>query len=361
MPELQAAERPGPVLRRQPPPVESPRSTPLIRLAWIGSGIALLTLLAGWLFLSPEEVEPIGGDPMTLNDFKSAKPLRLTGLLNLDDRESTATDAASSVAPVTENAPAQPNEPLKVETDADALAPASGDPAAAAAQPVVAEPLVAKGPALVIVLTEAGESASATRTAIAQLPNAITLGFSPYAKDARSLAHLARQDGHEVLIGLPMQPKAYPAISPGEQSLLVGQTPEQLRQRLDWALGRIGENDGVYTMMGSAFTTSRKDYAALLKMLGARGVPIVDARSIGSTLGPSLAKETGVTLYLNNSFVEGDAAEARRMLADLLTTAKRDGKAIGFIKATPAMVEMLDAWLPQAERAGVRLATLSGL
>lgn len=372
MGQMQTIIKPEPVLRRRSADAAAgSRRWALVRAIGIGCGLAVLTLLAGWLFAPSERSVPAGGSAMTLESMKSAEPLRIAGLFNPDDPEAMAAmrQRTGTEAPGTDSTgSAPPEQPATAEAVApDAalaqIAPASGG---AGTAPVTATPLgaplaSAAGPSLALVLTEAGENQAATRAAITRLPESISLGFTPYAADARRLAALAREDGHDVLIGLPMQPKSYPSVSPGAQTLLVGQSPAQLQARLDWALGRIEAVDGVYTMMGSAFTTSRADYQALLAQLKARQLMVVDARSIGSTLGPALAAPMGVRLHLNSSFVEGGTAQVRQTLGDLAARAKREGKAIGFIRATPEMVATLEAWLPEAERAGVRLVAVSAL
>lgn len=318
----------------------------------IGCVLALLLLLGGWLL---NRTEPSGGKPasgatMTLKDVRSAEPLQVAGLYNADNRKK-ADDRTGQPDLTTPAAGARSVAAERADT-----APAAGVLATPAPAPT---PETAAKATLTLVLTEAGESTAATRLAIEKLPAAIVLGFTPYAAQARQLASEARRDGHQVIVGLPMQPKAYPAVSPGKNTLLVGQSPAELTQRLEWALGRIDSLDGVYTMMGSAFTTSREDYAALLRQLAPRKLTVLDSRSIGATLGPELARRMQVPMMLNNAFIEGDAAQARTQLDQLVETARTKGHAIGLMRASPQLVAAVADWLPRAQAAGVRLVPLS--
>ena len=55
----------------------------------------------------------------------------------------------------------------------------------------------------------------------------VTLAFSPYARDLEGWIAAARRAGHEVLLGLPMEPTDYPRQDPGPKTLLTSLEPEQ--------------------------------------------------------------------------------------------------------------------------------------
>src|SRR3546814_16101974 len=77
-------------------------------------------------------------------------------------------------------------------------------------------------PRIAVVLTGLGLSDSATQAAIEQLPAAVTLSFSPYARGLEPWTALARSRGHEALIALPLEPPPFPNENPGPHDLLTG-------------------------------------------------------------------------------------------------------------------------------------------
>ncbi|MDO9488963.1 MAG: divergent polysaccharide deacetylase family protein, partial [Sphingomonadaceae bacterium] len=89
-----------------------------------------------------------------------------------------------------------------------------------------------KGPRIAIVLTDVGDNPAQARAAIAALPPAVGLAFTPYP-DVRALVRAAKADGHEVIAGLPMQPRAWPRVSPGTNTLLVGATAAENLRRFE--------------------------------------------------------------------------------------------------------------------------------
>src|SRR3546814_11843183 len=150
-----------------------------------------------------------------------------------------------------------------------------------------------------VVRSGLGLSDSATQAAIEQLPAAVTLSFSPYARGLERWIALARSRGHEVLIDLPMEPTTFPNEDPGPQALLTGLTPQENLDRLDWVLGRGSAYVGVAGSMGSRFTASRAAIEPLLQAMKQRGLLFVDRRSPEASLAAALAAELGVPHALN--------------------------------------------------------------
>ena len=61
----------------------------------------------------------------------------------------------------------------------------------------------------------------------------------PYGAEVERLAALARSEGHEILLQVPMEPFNYPDNDPGPQTLLTSLTPEQNLERLYWLMSRM--------------------------------------------------------------------------------------------------------------------------
>ncbi len=273
-----------------------------------------------------------------------------------------AASGASAVA-APPSAPVEPALPV---------AAASPDPEPAAATPVAVEPATAsppaapapfapdfKGPRIAIVLTDVGDDPAQARAAIATLPPEIGLAFTPYP-DVGALVRAAKAEGHEVLAGLPMQPKAWPRVSPGRNTLLVGAAPEENLRRLDWALARVGGATGVTGIMGSAFTESEAALGPVLDAVGARGLAYLDARASARSVGVATAREAGVRAAANDRFLDESGSIASHLEA-LEAQAKREGAAIGYARPLPATIAALQAWTATLDGKGMRLVPPSSL
>ena len=272
-----------------------------------------------------------------------------------------ASGASAVVAPP--SAPVEPALPV---------AAAPPDPEPAAATPVAVEPATAsppaapapfapdfKGPRIAIVLTDVGDDPAQARAAIATLPPEIGLAFTPYP-DVGALVRAAKAEGHEVLAGLPMQPKAWPRVSPGRNTLLVGAAPEENLRRLDWALARVGGATGVTGIMGSAFTESEAALGPVLDAVGVRGLAYLDARASARSVGVATAREAGVRAAANDRFLDESGSIASHLEA-LEAQAKREGAAIGYARPLPATIAALQAWTATLDGKGMRLVPPSSL
>ena len=72
-----------------------------------------------------------------------------------------------------------------------------------------------------IVVGGLGLSQTGTQKAIETLPEDVTLAFAPYGSSLQRWVDKAREDGHEVLLQIPLEPIDYPQENPGEHTLLV--------------------------------------------------------------------------------------------------------------------------------------------
>src|SRR5690606_20971538 len=132
--------------------------------------------------------------------------------------------------------------------------------------------------------------------AIERLPAAVTLSFSPYSRNLERWIALARAQGHEVMIDLPMEPTTFPNEDPGPQALLTSLPPQGNLDRLDWVLSRGSAYVGVAGSMGSRFTAAREAVEPVLREVKARGLMFLDRRTSEQSQVAALATEIGLPL-----------------------------------------------------------------
>ena len=204
-------------------------------------------------------------------------------------------------------------------------------------------------------------SGSATKTAIQNLPGAVTLSFNPYARDLQGWIEQARAAGHEVLLQLPMEPFGYPNNDPGPHSLLTRLTDKENLNRLEWMLGRFTGYSGVTNQMGSRFTSSTSDIEPILKVLKSRGLVFLDGRTSAKSVAGKVASQLGMPVAVNNRFLDNkaDRANIDARLADLERIARFTGTAIGVAYPYPVTMERLTVWAQTLNRKGFVLSPVS--
>lgn len=221
-----------------------------------------------------------------------------------------------------------------------------------------ARPFQANGkPRIAIVVGGLGLNAAATRAAIERLPADVTLSFVPYADGLQGWVDLARAEGHEVMLEIPMEPLDYPNNDPGPSTLLASARPEETVKRLEWLLSRASGYFAVTNYLGGRFLTAEAGMGAFMGALRARGVGFVDDGSAARRAGggvPRASADTVVDEQLSQEAID-------RQLLSLEAAALQRGQALGAGFAYPVTVEAVTRWAASLAGRGYQLAPASAV
>ena len=209
-----------------------------------------------------------------------------------------------------------------------------------------------------------GLSSTATEAAIKHLPAQVTLSFSPYARRLNQWIALARVNGHEVMLDLPMEPVGYPNLDPGPHALLTSLEDEKNLERLDWVLKRGTSYVGVAAMMGSRFTASQVHLYPIMKDLQERGLLFLDNRTISTGATRAVSEQLGMPLLINDRAI--DEAQASRIaidsrLAQVERLALTNGTAVAMGQPYPVTIERLRDWSALLSARGFTLVPITAL
>ncbi len=218
-------------------------------------------------------------------------------------------------------------------------------------------------PRLAIVVSGLGLDAANTQAAITRLPPVVTLAFSPYAHDLAVWIAAARQAGHEVLLGLPMEPADYPRQDPGPETLLATLDPGQNLARLHWVMGRGTTYVGLIAIMGDRFESERGNLQPVFDELKKRGLMFVDNQAAAASVAAEVAHGIGLPWAMTDRRLDGEATgdAIDRALGELETAATQDGAALGLGGLYPVTLDRVIAWAPTLERKGIALAPASAV
>ena len=219
-------------------------------------------------------------------------------------------------------------------------------------------------PRIAVVVTGLGLSERATDLAVRKLPPAFTLSFTPYADGLERWIALARVEGHEVMLDLPMEPIDFPQSDPGPLALMTQAGNKQNLERLNRILGRGSSYIGVAGILGSRFAGSAPDMKTLLRALKTKGLIYLDNGSAPENAGIELAASLGVALVRNDRFLDSSQANAeaiRARLAQVERIALTRGQAVAMASPYPLSIEQLAAWADGLEARGLTLAPVTAL
>jgi hypothetical protein len=213
------------------------------------------------------------------------------------------------------------------------------------------------GPRIAILVTGLGIGQSATAAATARLPQAVSLAFVPYGNEVERAAARARDAGHEVLLGLPMEPFDYPDSDPGPQALLTSQKGPENADRLAWVLARFPGYVGLVNMMGGKMMADPA-FEPVLKEIGARGLGFIDD---GSAPKAALSRPSRTPMARAEVVLDAvprpDAIDAA--LARTEALARTNGFALASAGGTLMSVDRIARWAKELDAKGIRLVPVS--
>ena len=212
-------------------------------------------------------------------------------------------------------------------------------------------------PKIALVIGGLGLNAASTKKAIENLPPEVTLSFVPYAEGLQGWIDLARANGHEVLLEIPMEPMDYPENDPGPYTLLAQASPDDVNKRLEWLLSRAQGYFGVTNYLGSRFLASDAAAAVFTGAVKRRGLAFLDDGQGARVRSTGLPRASADRVL--DDQLSGEAI-SHQLLA-LEQEAKTQGAALGAGFAYPVTVQQVSKWAEGLAQRGYQLAPASAM
>ena len=216
-------------------------------------------------------------------------------------------------------------------------------------------------PRIAIVIGGLGISASGTADAFSKLPAPVTFALTPYGTDMEKLAARARDENHEVLLQVPMEPFDYPDNDPGPQTLLTSLTADQNIDRLQWLMSRFPGYVGIVSYMGARFTATEQVLAPVLRETAKRGLIYVDDGASPRSVASQIAGSHNIPFAKTDLVLDAmpTPVEIDRALARIEMLARDNGAAVGLATAQPATVARIAEWAKKVESRGFVLVPIT--
>ncbi|MCB1477931.1 MAG: divergent polysaccharide deacetylase family protein [Rhodobiaceae bacterium] len=227
-----------------------------------------------------------------------------------------------------------------------------------------AAPVLAPGqPRIALIVSGLGISAAGTEDAIHRLPADVTLAFAPYGRDLRRLSRIARTDGHELMLQVPLEPYDYPDNDPGPHTLLTTLPERQNIDKLHWVMARMVGYVGMLNHMGAKFVAEEPALAPILTELRNRGVMYLDDGTAPQGKSAITAERLGMSFLKADKVIDAnpgrDAIDAE--LSNLMEIATDRGYAVGIVSALPGSISALEDWIKVLEQKNIAIVPVSAL
>lgn len=214
-------------------------------------------------------------------------------------------------------------------------------------------------PMIAIVIDDLGLDRKRSARTIA-LPGPLTMAFIPYAKHLDKQTATARNNGHELLVHLPMEP-LNAKLDAGPNHLNTHLAHEDLLDRIHWNLERFNGYVGVNNHMGSRATADKTVMNALMAELRNREMLFLDSRTNAKSVGAQTALREGVPFAERNVFLDNvnEKAAVLKQLRILERVSRKTGFAVGIGHPRDGTIAALKEWLPLAKQNGFILVPIS--
>lgn len=237
------------------------------------------------------------------------------------------------------------------------LLPATGTGLDTTIVPAPDHPPVQVKARMAIIIDNYGSRPELTRR-FDDLPGVFTAAVYPELDDARAWADRARDRGMEVLVNLPMEPKAFPVKNPGPNAVLVDLSGRAIRKLVRRAVDRVGPVIGIKTYMGSLAVEDRDVMRSLLEEVKELNLVFVDATAEKYSTSIELGREIDLPVIALDSVADverghGNAATVGIRFDDFVDVCRKRGYGVGVVVPQEGTLEVLESRLDALARQGI--------
>jgi polysaccharide deacetylase 2 family uncharacterized protein YibQ len=221
----------------------------------------------------------------------------------------------------------------------------------------------AGSPRVALVVGGLGVDTDSAGVAIAKLPGAVTLGFTPTGSGVEQQAAEAREAGHETVLQARLEEPSEAIGDLGSRAPRGSASDDESLRSLRWQMGRFTGYVAVLSDLGDRSVADRWSMSPILQEIANRGLGYLDDRASSRSVTrdpaaspPMPSAHTDIVIDAGATPEAMDAALSR-----LIELARQRGSAIGVASATPASISRLARWGNELETKGVALVPLSAL
>ncbi len=170
----------------------------------------------------------------------------------------------------------------------------------------------------------------------------------PYTK---RIAHTAMENGVELLLHLPMEPKNYPEVNPGDLALLINMEEDEIISYTNKMIKMVPGIVGVNNHMGSRFTENEEKTAIVLNEIKKHNLFFIDSRTATKSIAYKLSKEKGIQTNGRDIFLDNNTTiqEIKIQMEKLLSYARSTGSGIGIGHPYKETYQVIKEYVPKLQ------------
>lgn len=217
-------------------------------------------------------------------------------------------------------------------------------------------------PRIALAVLGLGKKKTITERAI-DLPGVVSLAFAPGAPGLDDWIADARDAGHEVLLGLPMEPEDFPRDDAGPEALMSALTSEQNLARLKWLMSRGTGYIGFVNTLGGKFLGDATAFRPVAEEMATRGLMFLEASIAPVPSGLDVARKAGLPVVASADWIDATLSRSgiEQALAELETKARSNGQALGLLHPYPVTFGRIRNWIGTLNDKGFAIVPVSAL
>jgi len=195
------------------------------------------------------------------------------------------------------------------------------------------------------------------------LPQTLTLAVLPNEGQVKTIIDLARHNGHEILVHLPMEPQDYPAKNPGKNAIFAHQDSTEIRALVRATLRKVPGAVGLNNHMGSRATADTRIMEQVLLEVKKHDLLFLDSRTTPASVAYDMARSMAIPAARRDLFIDpiDHIKIVQEKLWQLAELAVRNGQAIGIGHDREQTLLALETMMPRLEARGFRFVSISKL
>ncbi|MEK4510114.1 divergent polysaccharide deacetylase family protein [Paenibacillus anaericanus] len=169
---------------------------------------------------------------------------------------------------------------------------------------------------LAVIIDDLGNGMKGTEE-IMMMPVKLTVAVMPFLPTTVADARRAHEQGHDVILHLPMEPKQGNPKWLGPGAILSNMTDQDVRQRVEAAIDNVPFAVGINNHMGSRITGDERVMSIILDVCRERGLFFIDSRTNYRSVVSKLSGLKGMPEVHNHIFLD-DVHTERHISGQLL-------------------------------------------
>ncbi|WP_044478092.1 divergent polysaccharide deacetylase family protein [Paenibacillus antibioticophila] len=173
----------------------------------------------------------------------------------------------------------------------------------------------AEEPRIAIIIDDFGNDMGGSDEML-QLGIPMTVAVMPFLPTTAEDAERAHQQGYDVLVHLPLEPKHGKPEWLGPGAIMASMSDEEVRSKVEAAVANVPHAVGINNHMGSKITGDKRVMGIILDVCREQGLFFVDSKTNYRSVVDELCRERGLPVLENSIFLD-DVSSTGHVTAQL--------------------------------------------